>query len=98
MGFQKPNNMQYRDLMDELGESILQAEPSSDLTALVRLERLAETIAVFHRSKDFDKNDPIAAEMNAQMFRNELQAWREGTLSEVRALRTFFDAVNKTRL
>lgn len=95
MGFQKPNNMQYKDLMDDLGKSILQAEPSSDLTALVRLERLAERIAVFHRSRDFDNNDPIGAEMNAQMFRNELQTWRESTLSEVRALRTFLHAFDK---
>lgn len=86
LGFQKPNNMQYRDLMDELGQSILQTEPSSDLTALVSLERLAETIAVFHRSKDMDTKDPILADANAQMFQNELQAWKANTLADIRTL------------
>jgi hypothetical protein len=90
MGFQKPNNMHYRNLMDELGKSLLQDEPSSDLVALVGMQRLSENIAAFHRSKDLGVNDPIAAEMNAQIFQNELNAWRTKTSDEVRSLRTSF--------
>ena len=92
MGFQKPNNMQYRNLMDDLGESLLLDEPSDDLVALVGMQRLSENIAAFHRSKDLDVNDPITAEMNAQIFQSELNTWRAKTSDEVRSLRTSFEA------
>jgi hypothetical protein len=35
MGFQKPNNMQYRNLMDEHGEALLKDEPETDVATLV---------------------------------------------------------------
>jgi hypothetical protein len=75
--------------MDEFGESLLQGETANGITALISLQRLAETIGAFHRSKDVPMNDPVAAEVNAHMFQNELQAWRTTVPNEVRSLRTF---------
>lgn len=73
--------------MDEICDSLLVAQPTSDLIALVELQRLAETLILFHRSKDLESNEPITAQMNIQTFQNGLHVWRAKTLDEIRTLR-----------
>lgn len=88
-GYGRPNNVPWRNLMDDFGQSLLQSEVANDVTALVSLQHLAETIANFHRTKTIPMNDPIAAEVNSQMFQNDLQVWRQGVPVEVRSFGTY---------
>lgn len=90
MGFQKPNNLEYRNLMDTHGESLLNNEDASEIVALVNLQRLAEKISAFHRGKDLETNDAVTAEMNAQIFQSELENWKNYTPVAVKSLRMSF--------
>ena len=98
MGFQKPNNLQYRNLMDDRGEALLHHEHQSgfnshDITSLVKLQHLTERIGEVHMSKPQVPNDyqdaSLVVEMNMQMFLNELQEWRTNTAAEIQNLRAF---------
>jgi hypothetical protein len=92
MGFQKPNNLQYRNLMDAHGESLLQTKASKEVSSLVKLQRLAERIAELHTIKQ-PLNEPhinsLTAEMNIQIFLNEVNEWRRTTPEETKNLRMF---------
>jgi hypothetical protein len=90
MGFQKPNNLQYRNLMDTHGESLLQTEASNEVTSLVKLQRLAERIAELHTTKQpvYEPHmNSLTAEMNIQIFSNEVHEWRRATPEETKNLR-----------
>lgn len=96
MGFQKPNNLHYRNLMDDRGEALLQHESqgqfsSSDITSLVKLQHLTERIGQLHTSKQpaasgYQDSSPVA-EMNIQLFLNELIEWRTNTSHDIKSLR-----------
>jgi hypothetical protein len=45
LGFQKPNNLRYRNLMDSHGQALMQDETSAEIASLVKLQRLAERVA-----------------------------------------------------
>lgn len=96
MGFQKPNNLHYRNLMDERGEALLQNEShgdfnSSDIISLVKLQHLTERIGQVHMSKQPEMSEyqdsSLVAEMNIQLFLNELDEWRTNTSDEIKNLR-----------
>ena len=99
MGFQKPNNLHYRNLMDDRGETLLQQETqgaftSNDITSLVKLQHLTERIGEVHqmskaRAVGEVRDSSLITEMNIQMFINELQEWRTNTSAEIQNLRTF---------
>ena len=94
MGFQKPNNLQYRNLMDVHGESLLQNEVSNEVASLVKLQRLAERIAELHTTKQpvYDPHmNSLTAEMNVQIFLNEVQEWRRVTTDEIKSHRMSFE-------
>lgn len=101
MGFQKPNNLHYRNLMDDRGETLLQKEShggssSNGITSIVRLQHLTERIREFHTSRSTatdHQEASLVAEMNAQMFLNELQEWRTTTAAEIQNLRTYIPIV-----
>lgn len=90
MGFSKPNNLGYHNLMDVQGESLLQDEAREEVIALIALQRHAEKVSVFYRGKVIDPHDPnhsVIADMNVQTFQNELEQWRLITRNEIRNLR-----------
>jgi hypothetical protein len=98
MGFQKPNNLHYRNLMDDRGEALLLHEAHRDpqsinIISLVKLQHLTERIGEVHMSKSqaSDYADAsLLAEMNIQMFLSELQQWRSSTSDDIKHLRTSF--------
>lgn len=78
--------------MDENGESIVRAEPSSDITSMILLQRLSEKIAMVDIQRQEETDDPnpeLTSEINVQIFQNELQVWRMNALPEVKTLRTY---------
>jgi len=91
LGFQKPPELSYRNLMCSHGQSLLQDESSVEISSLVKLQRLAQRIADVHSSYE-PKGDPqmetLNAEVNIQMFQHEVQEWRQSTSTLVRNLRT----------
>ena len=91
MGFQKPNDIRYRKLMESNDQILLQDERSEEVASLVQLQRLAERVAESHSAIE-PAGDPqmeaITAEVNAQMFQNELDQWRGSTPDVIRNLRT----------
>lgn len=96
MGFQKPNNLHYRNLLDARGEAFLQDEShgcfsSNDITSLVKLQHLTEQIGEVHASKSAtsDYQDAsLITDMNIQMFLNELEEWKTTTSAEIQNLCT----------
>ena len=98
MGFQKPNNLHYQNLMDnDKGEALLHHEnhgnlSSTDITSLAKLQHFMEKIIQFHMSKQYDANEfqdnSLAAEMNIQLSLSELDEWRRNTPDGVRNLCT----------
>lgn len=90
LGFQKPAELRYRNLMDSHGQSLVQGESSSEISSLIILQRLAKRIAEVH-SSDQPKGDPqmeaLNAEVNIQMFQHELQEWRVSTSAAIKNLR-----------
>jgi hypothetical protein len=96
MGFQKPNNLHYKNLMDHRGEIVLQEESSgifsaSDIYALVRLQNLTERIGEAHSKPPETSersDDPLWDEMNIQKFLGELDEWRRLAPNSIRNLRT----------
>lgn len=85
MGFQKPNNLQYRNLMDSHGASLLESDCPDEIYALVKLLHLIERIAGMQRMNSSGLFD-LANDMNIQMFMNGLQEWRAATPAEIRNL------------
>lgn len=83
MGFQKPNNLQYRNLMDTRGLSLLHNDCPDEIYSLVRLQHIAERIVQYHRRKKTN----VTSDMNIQIFLNEIQEWRARTPLEIRNLR-----------
>ena len=96
MGFQKPNNLQYRNLMDSHGASLLESDCPDEIYALVKLLHLIERIAGMQRMNSSGLFD-LANDMNIQMFMNELQEWRAATPVEIRNLRTSPAIISKAK-
>lgn len=91
LGFQKPNNLHYRNLMDDHGRALVQDESSAEISSLVKLQRLAERVAEIHSSKESNgdaQREALTAEVNIQMLLNELQEWRRSTPDAIRNMRT----------
>ncbi len=90
MGFQKPNNLHYRNLMDEHGASLVNSEHSEEINSLVKLQRFVEKIRDLHTAKQ-PSGDPqteaLDAEVNIQVFLNELEQWRMTTTELTKNLR-----------
>jgi len=92
MSFSKPNHLEYRNLMDSHGRSFLEEELESQVKAVVNLQRLLERITVFHQHRHAEPENPsykLSAELNAQIFDNELEEWRRVTPTSVRNLRAY---------
>ncbi|KUJ19262.1 uncharacterized protein LY89DRAFT_731670 [Mollisia scopiformis] len=88
-GFQKPNNLQYQSLMDVHGEVLMLDEHSPEIYSLVKLQRIAEKIMMWHSSKQpagDSQMDALNAEVNIQIFLNELNEWRHSTNDVIRNL------------
>lgn len=88
-GFQKPNNLHYRNLMDLHGEVLMLDEYSPEIYSLVKLQRLTEKIMEWHASKQpvgDSQMEALNAEVNIQIFLNELLEWRNSTNDVVRNL------------
>ncbi|KAH8587721.1 hypothetical protein B0O99DRAFT_391680 [Bisporella sp. PMI_857] len=93
MGFQKPNHLQYRNLMGAQGESLLQSEHQAEVIALIIIQRLTEKIANFHRERHVDPDDPnriVNAEISLQIFHSELDQWRLPPPTETQNMRKYF--------
>lgn len=91
-GFQKPNNLRYRNLMDAHGEVLMLDETSPEIYSLVKLQRLMEKISEWHSSKPpvaDSQMDALNAEVSIQIFLNELAEWRNSTNNVIRSLRKF---------
>jgi len=90
MGFQKPNDIRYRKLMESNDQILLQDERSEEVASLVQLQRLAERVAEFHSAIEATEDPQMAtitAEVNTRIFRNELDQWRSSTPDVIRNLR-----------
>jgi hypothetical protein len=82
--------LQYRNLMDTRGKELLQDENSTDIYSMVKLQRLAERIAEMHSSNQLAVDlhmQALSAEMNIQLFLDELQEWRASMSGAVRTSR-----------
>lgn len=78
--------------MDDHGRALLQSSPSCNFFALIQLQYLRERIVKVHLAKTpvaDSRMEAINAEMNIQIFLNELQDWNESTNEDVRNLRKF---------
>ncbi|TVY30151.1 hypothetical protein LHYA1_G001118 [Lachnellula hyalina] len=88
-GFGKPNNLRYSNVMDVYGESLMDEELLAPVYSMVRLRRLNEKITELHASKQLSDDphlDSLNAELNVQIFTNELQQWRDSIPDEIRSL------------
>ncbi|RDL30129.1 uncharacterized protein BP5553_10407 [Venustampulla echinocandica] len=89
MGFQKPNNLPYRNLMDIHIQTPTKDENTAVVYSLIKLQRLTERISEVYETKTWAA-DPhtgaFHAELNIQIFLNELQEWRNSTSDEIRNL------------
>lgn len=88
-GFQKPNNIVYREIMDVHGEVLMLDEFSPEIHSLVKLERLVEKISEWHSSKmpsDHSQMEALNDEVNIQIILNELSEWRASTPDLVKNL------------
>jgi hypothetical protein len=91
-GFQKPNNLVYRNLMDVHGEVMMLDEFSPEVYSLVKLARLTEKIAEYYNSRpavDNSQMEALNAEVNIQIILNELLEWRSSTGDAIRNIREF---------
>ena len=78
--------------MDVYGESLMDEELLAPVYSMVRLRRLNEKITELHASKQLSDDphlDSLNAELNVQIFTNELQQWRDSIPDEIRSLRTY---------
>ncbi|TVY71335.1 hypothetical protein LSUE1_G008616 [Lachnellula suecica] len=92
LGFQKPNSFQYRQLMDIHLGSLAESESKGDIHSLIRLQRLNERISDLHANKQLagdPRLDSLNAELNAQIFLNELQEWRGSVPDDLSTTRSF---------
>ena len=92
MGFQKPNNLHYPNLLNSHSCDYLSENDSTIFCSLVKLTHLMEKIASFHENKQPTGDSHIEAlnaEMSVQIFGNELRDWRAGVTEEVMSLRKF---------
>jgi len=72
--------------MDDHGRALLLSSPSSDFFALVQLQHLRERIAKIHLTKTPAADlrmEAINAEMNIQIFLNELEDWSNSVDEDV---------------
>ncbi|CAG8974688.1 hypothetical protein HYALB_00006423 [Hymenoscyphus albidus] len=90
LDFQKPNNLQYTNPMNENSTSFPDDYAPTDFCSLVQLNHLLETISG-SRTSTPPAADPhmeaLNAELNAQVFQNELQEWTLSVPAEIQNLR-----------
>ncbi|KAH7412843.1 hypothetical protein BKA64DRAFT_339090 [Cadophora sp. MPI-SDFR-AT-0126] len=87
-GFRKPNNRDYRDMLDKDSEGVMGEEFSSDLGATVKLQRLCEQIGDVNslpRVAVDPRMEALNDEVNIQMFLGNLQEWQKSTPESVRS-------------
>jgi hypothetical protein len=95
--FQKPN-IQYRNLMDAHGESLLREEESIEIYSIVKLQRLSEKmLEFFTRETVSSRADFNEDEIHIQMFLAELQDWQRSTSDFFRNIRGSSPSQFKTR-
>ena len=90
MGYQKPNNLPHRSLMNTHGELLMSDDNLIDIYSMIRLQRLLERI-----SEADDSKKPICdhhmigfdPEVKIQLFQNELQEWHNSTPDHIKNLR-----------
>jgi hypothetical protein len=78
--------------MDAHGESLMEKERPAPVHSLVKLQRLNERISELHNNKQLTEDphlDSLNAELNVQIFMNELQEWRGSIPDEVSNLRMY---------
>jgi hypothetical protein len=90
LGFQKPNNFEYNELIEEYGFSFsIEPETVDDYTLLplIKAQKLEEKI------RDFFKADrrglgtsPVHMEAQLQAFEAELEEWRLHTSNDVKSM------------
>lgn len=83
--FHKPNGLQYNDLMEAYGHSLLRDEVPSDIVlwSLVKLQRFTNKAREFLSSSYSPKLD---TEIQIQTHQNEVQEWRRSTSKDIATL------------
>ena len=78
--------------MDAHGESLMDDERLTPVYSLVKLQRLNERISELHKNKELTEDphlNSLNAELNVQIFMNELQEWRGSIPDEMSTLRRY---------
>ncbi|PVH73568.1 hypothetical protein DL98DRAFT_594915 [Cadophora sp. DSE1049] len=86
-GFRKPNNRDYRDMLDKDSEGVMQEEFSTGIGSAVKLQRLCEQIGDVNslpRVAIDPRMEALNDEVNIQMFLGNLQEWQKSTPETVR--------------
>ncbi|CZS93246.1 uncharacterized protein RAG0_03616 [Rhynchosporium agropyri] len=86
-GFRKPNNGNYRDLLDKDGEGVMQEEFLSEIGSTVKLQRLCEQIGDVNALPRLDVSPQMEAlndEVNIQMFLGQLHEWQYSTPAHIK--------------
>ncbi len=89
MGFRKPNNRHFRELLDKHGEALMQEDFSTEIGSLIKLQRMSERIGDINSLKRPALDPQMEAlndEVNIQMFLSELQEWRASTPEAIKNL------------
>ncbi|KAI9055633.1 hypothetical protein LZ554_000577 [Drepanopeziza brunnea f. sp. 'monogermtubi'] len=90
MGWRKPNNRHYRDLLDHHSPDLMHEELQTEIGSLVRLQRLSERIGETNSPNTSSAQDPqteaLTAEVNIQVFLHELQDWQACTSEAIQSL------------
>ena len=76
MGFQKPNSIQYRNLMDSRCLEILQEDPSDEICFIVKLQRFWERLSEYYNTKDqelISQQSSLGSEAVVEMFLKQLE-------------------------
>ena len=89
VGFQKPNGLEYCNIMEARGADLVRTESSNEIYSLVKLQRLSERIRELHCSKTLGQElhpHSLAADIATQGFLEELEEWRVTTAETVRGI------------
>ncbi|KAH7348525.1 hypothetical protein BKA65DRAFT_398517, partial [Rhexocercosporidium sp. MPI-PUGE-AT-0058] len=86
-GFRKPNNRNYRDLLDKDSEGVMNEEFLTEIGSTVKLQRLVEMIGdvnALPRPAVDPRMEALNDEVNIQMFLDQLQEWQKSTPEHIR--------------
>ncbi|EKD21312.1 hypothetical protein MBM_00425 [Drepanopeziza brunnea f. sp. 'multigermtubi' MB_m1] len=102
VGWRKPNNRHYRDLLDNHSPELMHEELQTEIGSLVRLQRLSERIGETNSPNTSSAQDPqteaLTAEINIQVFLRELQDWQACTSEAIKSLMGVHGPVHPRRV